>query len=473
MSSSAGVAIPRNRIATRNPVPMSGLPRLIRLPLLIGGLLLAWALHVPAAQAQATTLDIAITGSVDPVVAGSNGGNGNLIYNIVITNTGDDAADIVVENDLTLPGQGVAAVFNPVDGSFADGVWDIPSLTGGQTATLSVILDVASNAPAGAGLIADTATIVSAVPDLDPGDHQATLATEIRRDVDLTLTKTESVDPVIAGSGPDNLVYTVTVHNNGPSDASQVLINDELLLPPSPYVTAVYDPAIVPPAWSPGDLPAGADATLTVRVTVASAAVPAADAISNTASVDSIDADENLIDPDDDSAEQVTSIERQVELVLSKTDSVDPIVAGSSEDTLLYTVTLHNLGPSDASNVNVQETPILPAGVEIADVVAGSGGFWGYPNWLIPVLPAGGQAYLEMTMNVGPGTRASGTGIVNTAAVTAVDEPLIGDPETLTATEATAILPADPTPTPALGFWTLGLLIAALSVVGLFFSRRR
>ena len=44
--------------------------------------------------------------------------------------------------------------------------------------------------------------------------------------VDLAVTKTESVDPVEAGSGPGNLSYLVTVTNDGPSDATGVEITE-------------------------------------------------------------------------------------------------------------------------------------------------------------------------------------------------------------------------------------------------------
>ena len=42
---------------------------------------------------------------------------------------------------------------------------------------------------------------------------------------DLSITKTDSPDPVTAGN---DLTYTVTVHNYGPSDAQAVQVTDTL-----------------------------------------------------------------------------------------------------------------------------------------------------------------------------------------------------------------------------------------------------
>lgn len=462
MSSSIPGAAPRKFTATRFAVLLS--------TALSGGLGYAPTL---LAQTAPVDLRVGIDESADPVIAGA--GLGNLVYNIVVENSvasAEAATNVLVESNLTTPA-GVSVTLNPVDG-FIDpdtGLWHIPFLPQGQDANLSVIMNVGASAPAGAGLISETVTVTGADQDLEPSENTATETTDIRREVDLVVTKIESTDPVIAGG--NDLIYTVNVHNAGPSDASEVTVHEDLLLPATPYITAVFDPAIVPPVWDIGDLPAGTGATLVVDVRVSSSAAPGVDAISDTASVAGINPNEVLINPGDDSATQTTSIERRVELVLTKTDSVDPIVAGTAEEPLVYQVALHNLGPSDATHINVLETPDLPAGVEILDVTAGSGGFWGYPDWLIPVLPAGAKAYLTMTLGVGPGAKASIHGITNTATVTAVDEPLIGDPEARTATETTAIAPPDPTPTPALGIWTLGLLIAGLAGAGAYFHRRR
>ena len=53
-------------------------------------------------------------------------------------------------------------------------------------------------------------------------DDEPTL---IRKEVDLTITKTDSADPVVAGG---QLTYTLVVTNNGPSSATSVVVTDTL-----------------------------------------------------------------------------------------------------------------------------------------------------------------------------------------------------------------------------------------------------
>ena len=56
---------------------------------------------------------------------------------------------------------------------------------------------------------------------------------------DLSVSVVESADPVLAGSGPANLTYTVTVTNNGPEDASGVIVSEDLTLPAGVSVDSI------------------------------------------------------------------------------------------------------------------------------------------------------------------------------------------------------------------------------------------
>ena len=66
------------------------------------------------------------------------------------------------------------------------------------------------------GLINNMASVTSDVTDPDTGNNSASQDTTVNREADLSITKTDSVDPVVAGT---NLTYTVSYMNNGPSDA--------------------------------------------------------------------------------------------------------------------------------------------------------------------------------------------------------------------------------------------------------------
>jgi uncharacterized repeat protein (TIGR01451 family) len=84
---------------------------------------------------------------------------------------------------------------------------------------------------------------------------------------DLSITKTDDPDPVIVG---EDLTYTVTVTNNGPSDATGVSVTDTL---PSGVTynsdtpsQGSYDNSTG--VWDVGNLASGASATLILVVTV-------------------------------------------------------------------------------------------------------------------------------------------------------------------------------------------------------------
>ena len=65
----------------------------------------------------------------------------------------------------------------------------------------------------------------STTTDPTPANNTATDDTTVVTSADLSIAKTDSPDPVIAGT---NLTYTLTVSNGGPSDALGVSVSDTL-----------------------------------------------------------------------------------------------------------------------------------------------------------------------------------------------------------------------------------------------------
>jgi beta propeller repeat protein len=127
--------------------------------------------------------------------------------------------------------------------------------------------------------------------------------------VDLAVTKTESIDPVEAGSGLGNLTYVVTVTNTGVTNtATGVALDEVLTLPAGVTVDSITPSAgtFADPVWTVGTLAPGASATLTVVLTVDETAVAGTDVISDTATITAFDQiDQN---PANDSATEATSI---------------------------------------------------------------------------------------------------------------------------------------------------------------------
>jgi uncharacterized repeat protein (TIGR01451 family) len=133
---------------------------------------------------------------------------------------------------------------------------------------------------------------------------------QVVRAVDLEVTKVESVDPVIAGSGTGNLTYTVTATNNGPSVATGIVISEEMELPVgvaielvTPSGTTTYDGTNT---WTVGNLAATESETLVVKLTVDASTAPGTDIITNTVTVTAVN--EIDLDSSNDTVTESTSV---------------------------------------------------------------------------------------------------------------------------------------------------------------------
>jgi uncharacterized repeat protein (TIGR01451 family) len=96
-------------------------------------------------------------------------------------------------------------------------------------------------------------------------------------EVDLRVEVSDLADPVTAGSGTENLTYTVTVTNEGPDDATGVVVNLSNTLPAgvtfsrSVGVGSLDFDGTAPGTWTIGDLAFGVGYTLNLQYTVSSA----------------------------------------------------------------------------------------------------------------------------------------------------------------------------------------------------------
>ncbi len=258
---------------------------------------------------------------------------------------------------------------------------------------------------------------------------------------DLTLTKSESADPVTAGSGASNLTYTVTVTNGGPSPATGLTLSEALTLPsgvsivsitPSGGSVSTYLPANDPNGtWEIGDLAVSASATLTVVLTVGPSAAPGTDVVSDTVTVTVL----NEANNGDTSVTEATSVTAEADLSITKTDSPDPV---SALETLTYTITVSNAaGPSDATGVVVTDT--LPAGVSSPVTTGCAEDPNGVPACTLGTIAAGGMD--SYTIDVTVDVSAPGS-LTNTATVSSdVTDPASGND---TAMATTTVLCPDP-----------------------------
>ncbi|MBN2170014.1 MAG: DUF11 domain-containing protein, partial [Candidatus Krumholzibacteriota bacterium] len=163
--------------------------------------------------------------------------------------------------------------------------------------------------------------------------------------------------------------------------------------------------------WDLGDLVAGAADTL--KITASVDAGTQGTTLVNTASVLATDQGDSDPDNDADSAEIGIS---GTDLALAKVVDEEHPAEG---DTLLFTVTVENLGPDDAAGIAVTDT--LPAGLVFDSAAASQGGYdAGTGLWVLGDLALGATASLDVRVVVAAGS--AGDTLVNAARISACDQ---------------------------------------------------
>ncbi|MEM8993703.1 MAG: DUF11 domain-containing protein [Acidobacteriota bacterium] len=279
--------------------------------------------------------------------------------------------------------------------------------------------------------------IVATATDADGNTSEFSAGSAIAGLVDLEVTVVESADPVTPGSGAGDLVYTVTVTNDALSEATGVALESSQILPAHVFVVSQSPStgSFSGSTWTLGDLAAGASETLTVTLTVPSSAATGVDAVTNTASVTAVDQTDT--DTSNDTASESTSTVRRVDLDVSVAESADPVDAGSDTGNLIYTVSVTNSGPSDASGVTLSNALTLPTGVTADSQVPSAGSFSG-TAWTLGALASGESETLTVTLTVGTSAAQGADVITDDAAVTAVSETDV-DGTNDSASESTSI----------------------------------
>lgn len=292
---------------------------------------------------QEANISITKIDSPNPVIAGNL-----LTYTITITNNGPASAEGVILDDVI----DNVGVFK--DGTLQyrykvnDGTWsdwfsfsgplhlDLGTIFNGKTAVIEMNGIIDPSTPKNTAII-NTAT---ADTTTTPGPKVATSTTTVDTQANLVVTKT-SPTTVTAGN---QLTYTVTVTNNGPSDAQNVVIHDTI---PAVLQDVTHD------SFNLDTIGAGQTKTVTITGKVPSSTAFGT-VIENSATVTSDTS--GTIMP---SGTVSTTVDTQTALAVNKIGLAD-VTAGKSY-TGLYTINVTNNGPSDAQNVVV--TDILPLNV--------------------------------------------------------------------------------------------------------------
>ena len=286
------------------------------------------------------------------VVAGA----GVITYTLYYTNHGPSYAyDLTITDTLPLSTSYGGIVSSTLPDPTVAGrevVWRSGVLTAGAGGQVVFTATVEADA---VGPLSNGVVITAAVDDPAAGNNADSASTGVSYLADLTVSKSDTPDPVLAGT---SLTYTVVVTDLGPSDATGVQIFDAL---PSDVVFNAARSSSLCVESSPGmvtcqlgRVPAGAGKPVTIVVTVPSSMTHGS-VLNNLVVASGERTDPNNGNNGDSES---TTVVRGTDLTISKDDSDDPVVAGTS---LTYTLVVTNRGPSDATNVRAHD--ILPGGV--------------------------------------------------------------------------------------------------------------
>ncbi|MCS7198572.1 MAG: hypothetical protein NZ930_07870, partial [Candidatus Bipolaricaulota bacterium] len=294
-----------------------------------------------------------------------------IIFTMTVTNDGPNTATGVEVTD-PVPSGLTFVSYTTSQGSYnpVTGIWTVGTLNVGASATLTIQAIVST-----VEAITNTAE-VTASDQLDPDstpnnnnpyeDDQATVivAGQI---ADLSLQKI--VDNPTPGVG-SIVTLTITVRNDGPNTATNVVVQDQLPAGLSLVSYTVSQGSYNPGTgiWAIGNLPNGATATLTITATVT-----ASGSITNIAQVIGVnqpdpDSVPNNNDPTEDDQDDVTLEAQPADLTITKTHSGSFAVGYTGT----YTLTVTNVGAGRTTGAIIV-TDILPNGLTF---VSGTGPGW-------------------------------------------------------------------------------------------------
>ncbi len=177
--------------------------------------------------------DVSITKSGPPAVTAGT----NITYTISVTNAGPSNATNVVVSDPAPANttfvsanytSGPAGSCTPGGGS---ATCTVPTLSVGATTVFTYVFLVSASTPNGS-TITNIATVSAATSDPDGNNNSSSTSATVAPTADLVVMKT---GPATVVSGT-HMTYNVSLTNNGPSDAANVVLTDTL--PPSSLVVS-------------------------------------------------------------------------------------------------------------------------------------------------------------------------------------------------------------------------------------------
>ncbi len=362
----------------------------------------------PTPSNNVSTDTMAVNASADlrvtKVASSTQGTAGSTItYTLTLVNAGPSVAQNVTLTDVLGAGQvllGSSGNNGTVTVAGTSAAAATSSLALNGTLTLSLQVQVTATT----GAITDTAAGTSTTPDPDTSNNTTTLAVPVSSSADLTVTKVASS---VSGTAGQTINYVVTLVNRGPSIAQNVTLTDVLSAGQSLVSASSNNGTTTVPGASAAATTTSLAVNGTLTLTLQANVTATTGNITDTAAGISTTPDPNT---SNNTTTLVVPVSSSADLSITKVASN---AVGTVGQTISYTITYRNLGPSTAQNVTV--TDVLPTGLTLLSAGSSLGTVstsTASVTVTMAALPAGGTGTVTMTVSIGA---AAASNIVNVA----------------------------------------------------------
>ncbi len=283
-------------------------------------------------QVAAANIEFALQSTKSSLLAGEDNS-----YLFTVKNNGPlDAYGVEVID--TFPAGLTVLKTLPSRGFWEGAKWMIGHLPAGAQETLRVDTKVASSYW---GNLLNRAKASSQTFDPDATNNVGVNISTVGIAYDLSVQIDASQDIINSGN---EIEYTITATNNGPSDASGVMVNTTF----SPALTNFNVECTAgswnKPTWNVGSLPSGKSEKMTVQAKVLS---HISGSISSSVS---LMPSPYTLNPANDQSTEVTFVNSQADISITQQCLTDTLIVGNSSN-FIFSIT--NNGPGDASTLQV------------------------------------------------------------------------------------------------------------------------